>query len=156
MSTPIPASISREHRQLHDDLARATMEPGLLGVRARELADVLRPHFAKEEGWALPPLGLLAKLAWGGATQEMAAMLPVTRRLAAELPVMLLEHKQIVAAVAAFRSAAREVERADYLRLADALLMHAQQEEEVLYPAAVLVGAYLEVKLHAAEQPEPA
>ncbi len=35
-----------------------------------------------------------------------------------------------------------------YIRFAAELLVHAQMEEEVLYPAAVLVGEYVKAKLH--------
>ena len=84
-------------------------------------------------------------------TPDMASMLSLTRRLKAELPAMLVEHKDIVAALQRFRARAQESGRADYERFADALMLHAQNEEEVLYPAAVLVGEYLGIKLR---QPE--
>lgn len=147
MSTAVPSSITREHRHLRSNLAKAALQPGLVGVRARELAQLMDAHFAKEERCALPALGLLAKLAWGGATREMSSMIPVTRRLAAELPVMMVEHKEIVRAAERLKNAAAEAAAHDYVQLADALIVHAQYEEEVLYPAAVLVGAYLETKL---------
>ena len=142
-----PASLTIEHEQLHAELTRATREPGALGEAAYAVARVLHEHFAKEEKFAMPPLGLLSKLAWGAPTPDMIPMLEVTRKLKAELPQMLLEHKDIVAALERFRSRARDAAREDYVRLADALILHAQTEEEVLYPAAVLVGELLELKL---------
>ena len=102
----------------------------------------------------MPPLALLPKLAWGTVTADMSWILPLTRRLKAELPLMLLEHKDIVAALQRFRSRAQEAGRADCERLANALILHAQTEEEVLYPAAALVGEYLEMKLNPAESPQ--
>ena len=150
MTPACPPSLTIEHSQLHAELTRATREPGALGESAFEVAQLIHAHFEKEERYMLPPLALLAKLAWSGASAEMAALLPVTRRLKAELPLMLIEHKAIVAALQRFCSRAREAGREDYVRFAESLILHAQTEEEVLYPAAVLVGEFLELKLHAA------
>ena len=142
-----PASLRIEHAQLHAELTRATRETGALGEAAYEVARVLHAHFTKEEEYAMPPLALLAKLAWGGATLDMAPMLAICRKLKAELPQMLLEHKDIVSALERFRSRAVEAGKEDYVRFADSLILHAQTEEEVFYPAAVLVGEFLEMKL---------
>jgi hypothetical protein len=84
----------------------------------------------------------------------MVEILPITRRLKAELPLMLLEHKDIVSALQRFVSEARERGREEYEACATALLLHAEQEEEVHYPAAVLVGEYLELRLRLAEKEE--
>jgi hypothetical protein len=147
MNISIPASLKAEHDELHANLAKATREAGALGEAAREVARLLHPHFVKEEEYAMPPLGLLGKLAWGTVTPEMASVLPLTRRLKAELPVMLMEHTDIVTALRRFRARAQEAGRAEYEHFADALIAHAKNEEEVLYPAAILVGEYLAIKL---------
>lgn len=64
----------------------------------------------------------------------------MTRRLKADLPQMRAEHLQIVAALETLRAAAREAGQTEHERFADALVLHAQTEEQVLYPAAILVG----------------
>jgi hypothetical protein len=79
----------------------------------------------------------------------MAEALPMTRRLKAELPGMLAEHKQIVGALEKLRAAARAARQPEHERFADALVQHAQTEEQVLYPAAILVG---EMVAHPAPQ----
>ncbi|HZN25838.1 MAG TPA: hemerythrin domain-containing protein [Burkholderiales bacterium] len=154
MISHIPASLKAEHDQLHAELDRAAGEPGALGEAARVLARLLHPHFVKEERYAMPALTLLPKLAWGTVSSDMAWVLPLTRRLKAELPLMVLEHKDIVAALERFRARAQEAGRADYERFAEALMLHAQTEEEVLYPAAELVGQYLEIKLGTSQRAE--
>jgi iron-sulfur cluster repair protein YtfE (RIC family) len=138
----IPKSIEIEHEAIHATLVEATRAPGRVGVAAKELAAVLHPHFVREEQIALPPLGLLAPLAAntpvpGSVSSEALAM---TDALKAELPRMLEEHKRIRAAVQELRVAVRAEQAAKYERLAEQLALHAQTEEEVLYPAAVLVG----------------
>lgn len=151
MTHHVPASLQAEHEQLRAELAKAKAEPGALGEAGRDLAHLLEAHFAKEEQFAMPPLALLTRLAWGSVTPEMSWVLRISRRLKAELPLMLLEHKDIVGAVHRFHARAQEAGRADYERFAEALLRHARLEEEVLYPAAELVGEYVALKLEAAE-----
>lgn len=78
----------------------------------------------------------------------------MTRRLKAELPDMLDEHRQIVAALDKLRLAAREAGRPEYEAFAEALTLHAQTEEQVLYPAAILVGEYLASRVGQGSTPE--
>lgn len=144
MKFEIPKPLQIEHEELHANLVKATREPGAVGEAAREVARVLHPHFVREEEFALPPLGLLERLAREGATEEMAEVLPMTQRLKVELPQMLAEHKQIVGALEKLRVAARTAGRPEVERFAEALVLHAQTEEQVMYPAAILVGELVE------------
>ena len=111
------------------------------------MARLLHPHFVREEEFALPPLGLLERLAREGASGEMADVLRMTRRLKAELPQMLAEHKQIVGALDKLRAAARAAGRAEVEHFAEALVLHAQAEEQVMYPAAILAGELVALQL---------
>ena len=138
-----PASIAAEHHELHETLARASAEGGEHGRAAAELERALAPHFQREEEIATPPLGLLPALAGGKTGKEMRSVLPMTEALERELPKMLREHELIRQAVGKFRAAAAGGGRDDYVRFADALAAHARQEEEILYPAAILVGRYI-------------
>jgi hypothetical protein len=149
MDFHIPDTLKKEHEQLHARLAEATREPAPIGDAAREVARLLHPHFLKEEEYALPPLGLLLPLTEGKGkvTPEMADVLPLTSRLKAELGAMLDEHRQIVGALENLRKAAGEAGRPDYAAFADALVLHARSEEQVFYPAAILVGDYVALRL---------
>jgi len=89
MKFEIPKPMKIEHDKLHAELVKATKEGGRTGDAAKAVAKVLHPHFVKEEEFALPPLGLLAKLIYGGVEPEMADVLKMTARLEAELPQML-------------------------------------------------------------------
>jgi hypothetical protein len=101
---------------------------------------VLGPHFKREDEIALPPLGLLAPLARGERPAGMSEALAMSDALRKELPRMLAEHKQIRAATEKLRDAAREDKATVHEQFAEELVRHAQSEEEVLYPAAILVG----------------
>lgn len=149
---PIPPSIAAEHKEIMGTLTQATKESGPVGAAARELAAVLQPHFEREEQIALPPLGLLAALAAGASIPKDAssAALAMSRSLRAEMPKMLEEHKTIRGAVGKLGDAARAGKVAKYEAFAEKLALHARTEEEVLYPAAILVGDLLDGKRPAA------
>ena len=136
----IPESMRIEHQEIHEELVRATKAPGRVGAAARDLAGVLLPHFVREEQIALPPLGLLAPLARGELEPEMRDVLALTDSLRAELPRMLEEHNAIRAATVRLAEAADAEGNIAVARLAEKLKLHAQSEEELFYPAAVLVG----------------
>lgn len=142
----VPPSVRREHEELHAELARAEREPGRVGEAARALARILHPHFLREDEYAVPPLGLLPRLGRGDVTPDMASALPLLARLRDEMPLMLEEHRAIRGAVQVFAEAAEAEGAEDDVRLARELKLHAQFEEEVLYPAALLVGEFL--RLH--------
>lgn len=146
-----PASIAAEHHELHETLARAAREPGETGRAAKALEATLAPHFKREEEIATPPLGLLPQLAKGDVTPEMRSVLPLTQALERELPQMLREHDAIRVAVGTFRNAAQAAKRPEYVGFAEQLAAHAHEEEEILYPAAILIGRYV---AHAAPVPK--
>ena len=145
----IPKSIQVEHEAIHSALVEGTQAPGRVGIAAKKLAQVLHPHFVREEQIALPPLGLLAPLAAGAPVPEPALSegLTITGSLRLELPRMLKEHKRIRAAVEKLRLAARAAQATKYEQLGEQLALHAQAEEEVFYPAAILVGDIIQARL---------
>lgn len=136
----IPASIRAEHAEIHAELVKATEAAGAVGAAARDLATVLHPHFVREEQIALPPLSLLAPLARSEWSPAMRDVLPMTDSLRAELPRMLEEHRAIHAATMRLRDVARAAGDTAVAHLAEKLALHAQGEEDVFYPAAILVG----------------
>lgn len=148
----IPEAMQVEHREIHERLVAATKLAGPVGVAARDLAMVLHPHFQREEEIALPPLGLLAPLSRGEYTPAMQAVLPMTDSLKAELPAMLKEHGAIHAAAQRMQTAAMAAHNAEVAGLADALALHARSEEQIFYPAAILVGEVVRMRAAQAHQ----
>ena len=149
----IPESIRAEHEEIHAELERITRMPGDIGAAARTLAAVLHPHFVREEQIALPPLGLLAPLARGDAATGMRGVLPMTDSLRAELPRMLEEHRAIRTATFRLRDAALTVRDEAVKSFAEKLALHARSEEEIFYPAAVLVGDLVRARAGLAPAP---
>ncbi len=145
MDFKIPQPLELEHEELHQQLVDAIKEGGKVGEAAKAVADVLHPHFEKEEQYALPPLGLLSSIVVerDKITQEMRNVLIMTDKLKADLPHMFEEHKGIVAALDNLIDAAKKEDKTEVIQFAEKLKLHAKTEEQVLYPAAILIGEYL-------------
>lgn len=138
-----PSSLRAEHEELHRELAAAVQLPDRLGEAARAVADSLHPHFLKEEDCALRLLGALPELAAGRIPADIEEIHTLSQQLESELEPMVREHRVIVAALNRFEEIAQEAGRTDLVQFVTKLKRHAASEEEVLYPAAVLVGKYL-------------
>ena len=145
MSLVIPKSLKLEHQELHEELEEATLEDGPIGEAAKAVNSILQPHFEKEEEFALPPLGVLPSLSSGQTLPDISKALAMSNRLKAELAQMLEEHREIVAKLKNLVDAAIKEDKLEYVRFAEKLTLHAQTEEEVLYPAAILIGEYLKI-----------
>lgn len=143
-----PSSIRAEHAELHHELDAALASGGQTALRAQAVAKVLLPHFRAEEAYAMPPLGLLQALAAGQtiSPEQRQKAMTMTRQLQSHYAQMLREHEQIHAALAALEKAARQEHKPAAAAFAQALMLHAQNEEQVLYPAAILVGKYLALR----------
>lgn len=143
MPTAIPQPLKEEHDELHEELVRATKHPGAVGEAARQVARLLHPHFVAEEEYALPPLGLLSAVARGETPAGAGQALAMAERLRKELPRMLDEHRAIVEALDSLIEAAKRENQPEPARFAEKLKLHAQTEEEVLYPATLVLGEVL-------------
>jgi hypothetical protein len=146
--TESPEALKLEHEDFHDQLHKAAQIGGTTGEAAQEVLRVLRPHILLEEEFAIPPLTLLPALAQGKVTREMARMIPKSEMLKEEMGRMLDEHKLIVAALRKLMQAASDEKLQGYAKFAQRLILHAQMEEEILYPASVLIGEYLKLRLN--------
>jgi len=142
MSLQVPVSLKSGHDALRAVLKRAMREPGRTGEAARAVAQVLDGHMMREEKFALRPLGLLKQLARGATPADLADAAELVQGLKREMPQMIDEHRQIAELL---RILAREAEaegKPEYVAFAGEMLVHAHVEEDVLYPAALLVGKY--------------
>jgi hypothetical protein len=148
MTLKIPEHLTTEHEELHAELSKATRAGGKTGAAAKVVAGLLHAHFISEEEFALPPLGLLSELAAGRLGPDVGDALAMSERLKSELPRMLSEHEAIVAALRKLTRAAKAEKKPGIARFAEKLTLHAKSEEQVLYPAAIVIGLYLKRMLH--------
>lgn len=150
MNETAAGSARSAHQDLREELLRAEKAGGETGRAARAVMQVLFPHMTMEERYAMPALRFLPLLARGEAafdqSPDIDRVLKASQGLKAELPVMLEEHRRIVDALAGLMRAAAEEKHAGWAQFATKLIAHVQQEEEIFYPAAILVGEY--IRLH--------
>ena len=143
----VPEPLRLQHDEMRQELARAVAEGGGTGRAAEAVIEALRPHVAKEEDFGLPALGLLRHLVAGRVAPVMRGVTVMTDRLKVQYEQMLRDHEAIVTAVNDLAEAAKQERKLEYVAFSRKLLLHMQTEEEVLYPAAILVGEYLILKL---------
>lgn len=139
-----PGSVEAEHRHIHAELAKVIQSGGQTAAEGRNVEKLLRPHFAKEEQFALPPLVALPDIAAGRVPANAAEIIQMSGVLQKGMPAMLAEHEAIGKAVARLRAAAQKERKPQAEAFAEQLRAHAKQEEEILYPAAIIAGKYLE------------
>jgi len=149
MSVPAPRSLQLEHQELHHFIAKAQHEKGALGEAARLVGRLLESHCHKEESFALPPLTILPALAEGRLERDMADFLPQAEWMKKNLHELVAEHHAILAALEKLVAAARAQDHFDYIEFAETLMNHIRAEEEIFYPAVILVGEYLRLRLGA-------
>ena len=147
MDLKIPPSLKHEHGEMRASLEIATKSGGKCGEAAREVSRLMLPHFKKEEEYALPPLEALTVIAGGGLPEAPKAIIDRTDRLKLELSEMLKEHQAIAKALEALYDAATDDQRTELARFARKLLLHAQLEEQIYYPAALVIGDYLKLRM---------
>ena len=139
MQFNIPTPLKVEHEELHAVLVKATKEPGDTGKAARFVAEILHPHFVKEEEYALPPLGILSRLSQGEVRPEMKSVLTMTDKLKSDLPQMLEEHRAILDALDKLADAARKEGKMEYVKFSGDLIRLVLTDEEFIYTAAIIV-----------------
>jgi hypothetical protein len=147
MELKIPRALIEDHQEMGAALERAVAEGGKVGEAAQALRNVMLPHIEREEKFALPPLSLLPLLTKGELDYDMNEAVLLADRLKAEMPRMLSEHAGILAAINRLDEAARQEGKKQYQGLAATMKLHLEEDEQVYYPAAMLVGAYLHTKL---------
>jgi hypothetical protein len=141
----VPSSVAAEHKELHAQLDKVIKAGGQTAAEGRNVEKLLRPHFVKEEQFALPPLAVLVDLASGRTPPNAQEIIKMSDVLQKDMPAMLAEHETIGKALERLRAAAQEEHKQEAARFADHLKAHAKQEEEILYPAAILAGRYLKL-----------
>ena len=89
----------------------------------------------------MPLLGALRPLSDGKAIRNPSEAMSLHKRFSSDYPRMLKEHAQVKKLIERARTAAAKG-KGSVVAVMDELEHHAKVEEEVLYPAAMLVGAF--------------
>jgi hypothetical protein len=144
---PVPVSLKREHEEILADLSRASREGGRLGAAAEVAQSLVIPHTQREEEFALTPLSLLRALADDRVSEDMEPVLLMLDRLRRWMPEMISDHRAIAGAMKELGAAAMDEGKPEFAGMVPRVLLHAEMEEEVLYPASIPAGEYVGLRL---------
>jgi hypothetical protein len=140
---PIPVSLLEEHAEIVMSLRSAVEAGGALAPAARSVLEIVEPHMRREQELALAPLRFLPRLADGEVTADMTPLIAVTDRLRAEMPALRKEHAALRRALEGLWETAWREGKPEHAFVAQRINRHITVDEEVHFPAALLVGNYL-------------
>jgi iron-sulfur cluster repair protein YtfE (RIC family) len=142
-----PSSLEEEHKETHEKLEKIVSSSGDTANIAKRVQSILQPHFEKEEQLSIPVLGALQSYVNGTLTEEASNQaIQISQQFKQEYSTMLEEHKQIVAALDNLENTAMKENRQDAISFIADLKSHAMNEEQITYPATIVIGELLELK----------
>ena len=142
----VPASIKKVHEYLLSEIGKIALLEDSTGKAAVKLNELMQHHFKEEENYVLPPLGHLPLLAEGKIPTQSKEVIGLTEKLKAQLNHMSAEHQLIKAYMDEVIQAAAKESHPEVIALEKEISKHAATEEEVFFPAAILIGEYLKLK----------
>ncbi len=143
MQLKVPKAIVHGHANLIIELHEVIALGGKIGEKAKQLQAEMAPHFKKEEEYALPPLGLLIAFSeqkWEINAEEAIRM---AENLELRLQEMKDDHAEITKTLNELKSLGEEEGNFIVKMFVKSLTVHMEMEDEVLYPATILIGNYL-------------
>lgn len=143
MRPKTPKSIKSGHENLCYELKIITKSGGIIAEKAKLLEKDMYPHFQKEEKYALPPLGLLLALSDGNWEIYSSEAIKMSEMLQLKLSELKGEHDQIMKTMQDLKVIADEQNNIDAKEFIKDLTLHVEIEDQVLYPATILIGNYL-------------
>jgi hypothetical protein len=143
MPLKIPETMELEHEELHKELRKATRAPGKVGTAAKHVAQVLHPHFERENELALPVIGVVRELAEDRTSPDFPKALELFQKFKPEYEKMLQEHVEIVKALDELEKAAKKAKKTRVIDFVQKLKLHAKTEEDLTYPAVLMAGKLL-------------
>lgn len=142
----VPSSIKKEHEYLLEELLKFTSFRDSTGNAAIKLKDLAEHHFREEEDYVLPPLGVLPLLASGKIPQDSKKIIALTEKFKSNSAHMIVEHQMIKVYLDEMIFAAGKDNHPEVIAFEKEIQKHAGVEEEVYFPAAILIGEYLKLK----------
>jgi hemerythrin superfamily protein len=152
MPLKTPRPVETEHDELLGKSKKAAESRGREQEAAKAVVELLKSHFEAEEEYVLPPLGLLSALAHGTVPTDSEKALRMVEKLMANLEHLIEEHHEIEKAMKKLIREAPEEDKFEHEEFAKELNSHAEEEEEILFPAALLIGEYLRVRMEMKEE----
>jgi hypothetical protein len=144
--TDLPQALRVSHTRLSAALAKAVRARGQTMIAAEVVAQLFETHLYKEEKQVLRILGLLESIATNGNVTASEEDLSQWDLLEPNEKSLHQEHALLVHATERLLATARGEGLDEVVELAEQLLMRIRLDEEVFYPAALLIRDYLKRK----------
>jgi hypothetical protein len=146
-SIQVPQSIRHQHAQIIDRLASFARQSGPVGVTASKALAFIKDHYAKEEAFVLPPLGLLPRLAKGEVSNDMEPAIAMAERARSALGELHNDHIQITSLMNELIEAGKNERNDELVRLATRIANQSLNDIEVAQPMTIMVGEFLRQRL---------
>ncbi len=134
--------LDEEHAELMGSLRKLSISGLSTGAAVTDLLTVLEPHFAKEEEIVMPMLALAQRLAEGDDVSIHSAP-RAAKEIEKEYRTMFREHAKIRELAGRSGEAALAEKNADAVETINWLSHHAEIEEAIVYPLALLAARLL-------------
>lgn len=138
-----PGVLIKQHEYL---LAKAKSLSANKDSIALKLYEVLEYHFSEEEQYVFPVLGILPVLAAGNMPEESDAIIGLTVRFKSNSAKLLAEHQVIRTLIEEYKLRFKTQNDIGFNEFEQELTEHANAEEEIYFPATVVIGDYLKLK----------
>lgn len=144
----VPQSVRYEHSAVIERLAKEAAKPGIAAAVAQRALVLMKAHFAKEEEFVFPPLGLLDQIAADEMPGEQIkkAAIDMAERTKAAQHELSQEHVQITALMNELIQAAKRADEPSLVTFASDIAAHTLLEVEILEPTTVMIGQYFRSK----------
>ena len=117
-SFQVPQSIRVQHDQIMTRLATFAKHQDPVGATASKALAVLKAHYAKEEAFVLPPLGLLPRIAKGEFSKDMEPAIAMADRTRAASSEFQKDHIEITSLMNDLIEAGTKTHNDELVRLA--------------------------------------
>ncbi len=149
MKPKTPQPIKNGHENLSSELKNIIDLKGNIAQPAQILYEVMSDHFEKEEKYALPPLSFLLALSKGNWEINSNEAIKMADKLQSKLAELTQDHENILKSLEDLEVMAEAENNVPAKQFVKNLRIHAEVEDQVLYPTTILIGNYLKnIKLH--------
>ena len=142
----VPSSIKTSHVYLLEQILKMTLFKDSSGRVAIKLEELMQHHFKEEEDFILPPLGLLPSLAKDQVPEQSKELILLSENVETQLDHMSAEHQLIQAFLEELKQASNKENLPEIIEFENEVIKHASSEEEIYFPASILIGKYLKLK----------
>lgn len=142
----VPSTLKNVHAELLAQLHQFTLIKDSSAKFSLKLQELMLHHFKEEEDFVLPPLGLLPSLASGQLPEKTNDIIKFNGNIRSQMDHLSAEHQLIKAYIEELKQASTAENQPGILEFGKEVSKHAVSEEEVYFPAAILVGEYLKLK----------